>query len=67
MRKHQLITLTIFFLNHRKTHQAASDNTHSREEGLHVLIGVCYRRQVHKVSVQHLLISVQVEIHQYRS
>lgn len=45
-------------------HNPVSENTHSREEGLHVLIGVCYRRQVHQISVQHLLISVQVEIYQ---
>lgn len=44
------------------THSAIN-NTHSREEGLHVLVGVCYRRQIHQISVQHLLISVQVEIH----
>lgn len=28
----------------------------SRKEGLHVLIGVCYRGQIHQISVQHLLI-----------
>lgn len=31
-------------------------NTHSWEEGLHVLIGVCYRCQVHQISVKHLLV-----------
>lgn len=30
--------------------------THCRQEGLHVLIGICYCGQVNKVSVQDLLI-----------
>lgn len=43
--------------------RTASSSTHSREEGLHVLVGVCYRRQIHQISVQHLLVPVQVEMH----
>lgn len=47
---------------HTRT-RTASSSTHSREEGLHVLVGVCYRRQIHQISVQHLLVPVQVEMH----
>lgn len=43
-----------------KSKQRAITNTYSREEGLHVLIGVCYRRQIHQISVQHLLIPVKI-------
>lgn len=43
--------------------RTASSSTHRGEEGLHVLVGVCYRRQIHQISVQHLLVPVQVEIH----
>lgn len=31
-------------------------HTHSREQRLHVLIGVCYRGQVNQISVEHLLV-----------
>lgn len=34
-------------------------NTHSGQKRLHVLIGVCYRGQIHQISVQHLLVTVR--------
>lgn len=55
---------SVVLYTHTHTHaRTASNTTHRREEGLHVLVGVCYRRQIHQISVQHLLVPVQVEVH----